>query len=177
MALAATPEEITLDQIQVVKEDEFLPAMSRLTHLGLLLLKYTAPVSYFRKVSDQLFEILLASRSLQIRMARESREQVPASLAEHNTYSVPAVESLLTAHLLAGYSLKRMKRINYAATLFPRVAEYGSLGEVRESAFISIGPTTGKAHRSAILTFLGKSGSERIPVFCVYWRAWGRFRT
>ncbi len=119
LAALAPPE------MRELKEYEFLPSMRRLLHLGLLLIKFSAAIPLFARVANQLFEILTASYTLQGLMAEERREENPADLADHTNYSVPAIESLIAAHLLMGFSLRKAGDTRYASTLFPKVARYG----------------------------------------------------
>ena len=53
--------QITAEQIAHIKETEFLPAIRRLVLLGLLLIKFSAPVQWFSLVIDLLTEVFDAS--------------------------------------------------------------------------------------------------------------------
>lgn len=128
--------QTTPDEILRLKE-EFLPAMRRLTQLGLLLVKFSAPVDLFSKIADQLFEVLRVSNLLRRVTPSSQREEHPASLAEHDTYSVPALEALISSYLLAGYSLKKTANVEYFSSIFPRVASFGdSLDSERSRLFL-----------------------------------------
>lgn len=111
------------EEVLSIKELDFLPAMRRLTQLGLILIKFSAPPSTFLKVADQLFEVLRVSSLLQHVMPGNS-EGAPASLAQHSNYSVPAIESLCAAYLLAGFSLTRNSGIAYFSSLFRRSPDH-----------------------------------------------------
>lgn len=115
---ALTPQEVLN-----IKDAEFLPAMRGLTQLGLLLIKFSAPVALFSKVADQLFDILSAALPLRSVMPSEPNGK-PDSLAVHASYSVPAIESLLIAYLLAGFSLRKTSSIRYFSQMFPRLTRH-----------------------------------------------------
>lgn len=120
-------------QKQLQREDvlgmkaEFVVAIRRLTHFGLLLIKFQAPLDLFCEVVDQLEEVLYCWRPLR-RIIHEVIDDStkPTSLAEHATYSVPAVEALFSAYLLAGYSLGKTKCTKYFSTMYPRFVPRGS---------------------------------------------------
>jgi len=111
-----TPEEIA-----AVKEATFLPAMNRIVLLGLLLIKFSAPIEWFNRLAELLVEIFLESNSLGRCVAGINKESDVSSLEEHRSHTVPAVESLLAAYLLGGYEVSKRNDTVYTKTLFPRI--------------------------------------------------------
>lgn len=131
-------ERITPEDILRIKETVFLPAMRRLAHLGLLLIKFSGPLAWFNQIADLLVEIFNASRPLRRRLLEVPSELEVNSLAEHASYTVPAYESLIAAYLMAGYELNRRNNSTYFATLFPRRVKYimGAYDEEYEAFYL-----------------------------------------
>jgi hypothetical protein len=113
-------------QILKIKEEEFLPAMRKLTLLGLLLIKFNAPRQWFDKIGDLLEEIFSASHSLSRIVPEATRDLRAQTLDEQASHGVPAMESLLVAYLLGGYELSKRKSTTYTAALFPRIVDFVS---------------------------------------------------
>jgi hypothetical protein len=112
---------ITAEQIAHVKETEFLPAIKRLTLLGLLLIKFSAPLQWFSAVIDLLLEVFDASQKLRRAQSPAPDENAVSSLDQHQSYTVPALEALLAIYLLAAYALVTRGKHQYLRSLFPRV--------------------------------------------------------
>jgi hypothetical protein len=123
--VSAGQRTLTPDEVFNLKEREFLPAMRRLTQLGLLLIKFSAPTAVFSKVADQLFDIFKASFQLRPVMPGDPSKN-SESLALHASYSVPAIEALLVAYLLAGFSLKQHSSIRYFSQMFRHLITAGT---------------------------------------------------
>lgn len=116
--------KISAERIHEIKENEFLPAIRRLVLLGLLLIKFSAPLQWFSPLIDLLVETFAVSHLLR-RAQSPSPPDVPApSLAEHSSYTVPALESLIALYVLAAYALVTRKRYEYLRTMFPRTIDY-----------------------------------------------------
>jgi hypothetical protein len=107
-----------------IKETEFIPAIRRLTLLGLLLIKFSAPQEWFSKVTDLLLQIFNASHELPRVTVDVVRSGPAASLDEHASHTVPALESLLSAYLLAGYELSRRGSNAYIGSLLNSVVRF-----------------------------------------------------
>jgi len=123
---ALEPEEsrqIPRERVVEIKETTFIPAMRRIVHLGLILIRYSAPIHWFERLASLLVEIYNSSNSLGRVLVRIDHEASVDSLANHSNHTVLAVESLLAAYLLAGYELSRRDDVIYAGTLFPHVVK------------------------------------------------------
>jgi hypothetical protein len=117
-------DRLTPQDILQIKETEFMPAIRRLTLLGLLLIKFSAPQEWFSKVADLLLQIFNASHGLSQVTVDVVRAGSAASLDEHASHTVPALESLLSAYLLAGYELSRRGSNAYIGSLLNRVVRF-----------------------------------------------------
>ncbi|HEU0175293.1 MAG TPA: RNA-binding domain-containing protein [Blastocatellia bacterium] len=116
---------LSAEEILRIKESDFIPAIRRLTLLGLLLVKFSAPQEWFSKVANLLIEIFDTSHNLVKKAERFQQHDSVDSLAERANHTVPAIESLLSAYLLAGYELSRNSNV-YMSLLFSRIVEYVS---------------------------------------------------
>lgn len=110
------------EDIQRIKNTAFIPAMRRMTLLGLLLIKFSAPVEWFSKISSLLIEIFNASHALKSAVSHIDAYSRVASLDEQTGYTVPAVESLLSSQVLAGYEIQRDSN-KYMGTFFSKVVQ------------------------------------------------------
>ena len=156
-SVSVTPEDVLR-----IKETEFLPAMRRLVHLGLLLIKFSGPLPWFNQIAGLLVEVFNASRQLRRRLPEVPSGLEVKSLEEHASYTVPAWESLIAAYLMAGYELGRRNSSTYLATLFPRRVKYilGGYDEEPE-AFYLFWPVThrwGGPNRQRDLLVLDRYG-------------------
>lgn len=113
-----TPEEIAQ-----VKDATFLPALNRIVLLGLLLIKFSAPLDWFDRLADLLVEIFQESNNLGRCVTGVNGPGEVSSLDEHRSHTVPALESLIAAYLLAGYELSKRNDTTYTKMLFPRVVK------------------------------------------------------
>jgi hypothetical protein len=110
--------------IQQIKETEFLPAIRRLVLLGQLLIKFSAPQECFAKIADILLQIFNVSNKLAKAIVGVSRHAETSSLNEHNSFSVPALESLIATYFLAGYELNRRNKNLYSRHLLTKIVGY-----------------------------------------------------
>lgn len=114
---------ITAQQIKEIKEKEFLPAARRLSLLGVLLIKFAAPMTWFEAVVDLFVEIFESSHTLRaVQTPRPAPDEIQA-LNEHDSYTVPALEALLGTYLLSAYALVIRERPEYMGALFPRIVK------------------------------------------------------
>jgi len=116
---------LSAEEILRIKESDFIPAIRRLTLLGLLLVKFSAPQAWFLKVANLLIEIFDMSHYLATKAERFHERHDVNSLAEQANYTVPAIESLLSAYVLAGYELSRNSNV-YMSLLFGRIVGHRS---------------------------------------------------
>jgi hypothetical protein len=119
----SSSEHPTFERVAEIKEMEFLPGMRRLVLLGLLLIKFSAPRQWFNRIADLLQDIFEVTNQLGWLQSQVSREQTTTSLEEHVSHTVPALESLIAAHLLGSYDLSKKDSTKYLSTFFPRVVK------------------------------------------------------
>jgi hypothetical protein len=135
--LVETETAITEDIIRTLKQDSFLPAMNRITLLGLLLVKFSCPLSWFNYFVEMVLEIYDLSNKL----SQGQNYLVPSrgyvkNIEEHNSSSVPALETLISSFVIAGYAVCNRKRIEYARAFFPRIVKsVAGRGEKSQKTF------------------------------------------
>lgn len=127
-------EMLTLEEMREEKELTFLPAMRRLALLGILIIKYEAPLDWFNKIADLLIDIFKLSDELSAIVPYEVRQQKAESLETHLNNYVPALESLMIANILIGYEIKKKSSVKFSSKFFPRLVtvkfdSYYSSGE------------------------------------------------
>jgi len=136
-------DRLTPQDILRIKEAEFIPAMRRVTLLGLLLIKFSATLEWFSKITDLLLQIFNASHDLSRAIVHNNRHVSSASLDEHASHTVPALESLLSSYLLAGYELSRRNSNTYMGSFLSRVVRsVGDPDENRGQKFYMFWPVT-----------------------------------
>lgn len=126
--------ELKIDKAKILSSEEmkeerdsvFLPAMRRLALLGILTIKYEAPLDWFKRLTDLLTDIFSISEALSNIIPYEIREQKAESLETHLNNYVPALESLMVSNLLIGYEIKKKSDIRYSSVLFPRLVTFKS---------------------------------------------------
>lgn len=134
---------ITAHQIKGTKEKDFLPAVRRLSLLGLLLIKFGAPLTWFEAVVDLFVEIFDSSHTLRdVQVPRPPADDI-RSLSEHDSYTVPALEALLGIYLLSAYALVIRERPHYLRALFPCIVKaVGGPDEYEPQSFLLFWPLT-----------------------------------
>jgi hypothetical protein len=120
---ASSTERPTVQKILEIKETEFLPGMRRLVHLGLLLIKFSAPRPWFNRIADLLQDIFEVTNQLGWLQSQTSKDRTVTSLEEHTSHTIPALESLIAAHLLGSYELNKKDGTKYLSTFFPRIVK------------------------------------------------------
>jgi len=134
---------ITIQQISEVKENEFLPAMRRLVLLGLLLVKFSASLEWFDAVIDLFVEVFDSSRALRRAQSPPAQPEPAQTLADHHSYTVPALEALMSVYLIASYALVIRERTRYLKALFPRnVKAIGGPDDNESNSFLLFWPLT-----------------------------------
>ena len=114
-----------LEKLSDHKNNVFMPAIRRLAGAGILVVKNGGPVQFLEQVMDLLKEVFETSHQLRMlrttyemeKVLRGSQQGPPAKLAEHLSHTVPALESLVSLHLIGGYIFKR-SRFEYVRTVF-----------------------------------------------------------
>jgi hypothetical protein len=134
---------ITTQQISEIKEAEFLPAMRRLVLLGMLLIKFSAPLQWFDAIVNLLVEVFESSHSLRWAQSPPAQRQSAPSLADHQSFTVPALEALLAVYVLGSYALVIRERTQYLRALFPRIVKaVGGPDESEPKSFLLFWPLT-----------------------------------
>lgn len=118
------PRRLAREDILAAKEETFLPTMRKLTMLGLLLIKYSAPLQWFGRVGDLLEEVFATSNLLIKAVTPEVKGQSAETLAEYAGPAVPAMESILATYLIGAYALEKRGGLAYLNALFPRVVDF-----------------------------------------------------
>jgi hypothetical protein len=110
--------------IDRIKKSALIPALGRLTLLGVLLVKYEAPSSWLRKLLDALQSIFDVSNQL----ARTSEFQSMAyadettALESHRSTTVPALESLISFYTIGAYIVRKGASATlYLMEMTPRI--------------------------------------------------------
>jgi len=103
----------------------FRPAMHWLTLAGVSIVKNSGPIAFLDAVADLLKEVFDTSHELRmLRMLVIDRATSQAA-DEHVSHTVPALESLVSLHLIGAYLTKR-GRFQYLRSLFrPNVYRIG----------------------------------------------------
>jgi hypothetical protein len=108
---------LSKEKIHDHNKNIFRPAMHWLTLAGIYVVKNSGPIPFLDAVADLLKEVFETShRLLGLRMFVPNRATV-TSVEDHVSYSVPALESLVSLHLIGAYVTKRT-RFEYLSGLF-----------------------------------------------------------
>jgi len=116
-AIAQESRALSQDHIRNHIKNVFRPAMHWLTLAGMHVVKNSGPVPFLDAVTDLLQEVFESSCRLVALRRFIPYGEVVASVDDHVSHTVPALESLTSLHLIGGYLAKR-KRFEYLASLF-----------------------------------------------------------
>src|SRR6266498_403083 len=134
----------TPDDILRIKRTEFIPAMRRVTLLGLVLIKFSAPQTWFSSVAGLLIQIFNTSHELRKAVVHVDHYSRVGSLDAHTGYTVPAIESLLSSHALAGYELSRESNVYMGSLFGRRVQSVPGINNTPSHSLYMFWPTTGE---------------------------------
>jgi len=95
-----------LNTIKEHKENIFLPALQRLTVLGLYVVKNQGPVEWFRQVVELLKEVYGTSEDLEALKLATGVGRVER-LDQHLSHTLVALEALVRVHILGSYIVRR----------------------------------------------------------------------
>jgi hypothetical protein len=95
----------------------FRPAMHWLTLAGIYVVKNSGPVAFLDAIADLLKEVFDTSHQLVMARSLTPYGATSPSADEHLSHTVPALESLVSLHLIGAYLTKR-KRFQYLRSLF-----------------------------------------------------------
>jgi hypothetical protein len=120
LSLLANPTASLLELRKRANENiknVFRPAMHWLTLAGIYVVKNSGPIAFLDAVSDLLKEIFDTSHQLVMARSLTPHEATSRSIDDHVSHSVPALESLVSLHLIGAYLTKR-SRFQYMRSLF-----------------------------------------------------------
>jgi len=109
------PDELLESKISV-----FLPAIRRLTLLGMLIIKYNGNTNWFDSIANLLSEIFNLSTKIFSRIPSDIRTEKADSLESHRSHTVFALESLMACYLLIGFELTKKSDIKFSSSFFSR---------------------------------------------------------
>jgi len=146
-ALLANPADSLLGLKERIRENiknVFRPAMHWLTLAGIYVVKNSGPVAFLDAVADLLKEVFDTSHQLVMARSLIPYGATSPSADEHVSHTVPALESLVSLHIIGAYLTKR-KRFQYLRSLFrPDVYRAGHrLGEQEKKALMVFWPLGG----------------------------------
>jgi hypothetical protein len=146
-SLLANPTASILELKERVRENiknVFRPAMHWLTLAGIYVVKNSGPIPFLDAVADLLKEVFDTSHQLVMARSLTPYETTSRSSDEHVSHTVPALESLVSLHLIGAYLTKR-SRFQYMRSLFrPVVYRAGQrLGEQEKKTLMVFWPLRG----------------------------------
>jgi hypothetical protein len=118
--LLANPMTTLTAGVEKVREhikNVFRPAMHWLTLAGICVVKNSGPISFLDSVGDLLKEVFDVSRQLEGSRFMARNGLISATREEHDSHTVPALESLSSLSLIGAYLTKR-GRFQYLRSLF-----------------------------------------------------------
>lgn len=118
--LLANPMTTLTAGVEKVREhikNVFRPAMHWLTLAGICVVKNSGPISFLDAVGDLLTEVFDVSRQLERSRFMARNGLISATREEHDSHTVPALESLTSLSLIGAYLTKRA-RFQYLRSLF-----------------------------------------------------------
>ncbi len=133
---------VTAQRIREIKEQDFLPAVRRLSLLGMLLIKFAAPLNWFESVVDLFVQIFESSHTLRNAQYPQPPHDENCTLSEHDSFTVPALEALLGAYLLSSYALVIRERTQYLRSLFPCIVKAVEGPNDESKSFLLFWPLT-----------------------------------
>ena len=98
------------------KRNVFMPAMQRLAAAGIYVIKNSGPPEFMSMVGQLLQEVYDIARQLSNLRWLGPRGLLSSNSPEHLTHTIPALESLVSLHLIGAYATKR-GRLEYLAPL------------------------------------------------------------
>jgi hypothetical protein len=116
-AIAQESRAPSKDHIRDHIKNVFRPAMHWLTLAGIYIVKNSGPVPFLDAVGDLLQEVFESSHRLVALRRLVPYGEGVASVDDHVSHTVPALESLTSLHLIGGYLAKR-RRFEYLTSLF-----------------------------------------------------------
>ncbi|MGO9775161.1 MAG: hypothetical protein ACLPM3_01070, partial [Terracidiphilus sp.] len=114
----ADPESVTTIRANSLKyrDDHFLPALQRLTLLGLLIVKYSGSVKIFEQTIYLLRDTYNISNELQGLRWVTPRGSSSQHIGDHISHTTPALHCIIGAHIIGAYVTSR-RRFDYIPAL------------------------------------------------------------
>ncbi|MGO9641715.1 MAG: hypothetical protein ACLP1Y_10465 [Candidatus Acidiferrales bacterium] len=143
-ALQADPQTAvpTLkEKVRTHIKNVFRPAMHWLTLAGILVVKNSGPIAFEDSVVDLLKEVFETSQQLRMVRWLVPYGEDSRNLEDHVSHTVPALESLVSLHLIGAYVAKR-ERFQYLRSLLrPDVYHAGArLAEQEKKTVMAFWP-------------------------------------
>jgi hypothetical protein len=104
---SALPERIA--QVRDHKTNVFLPAMQKLTSAAIYLIKNSGPAEFMGMVVQLLEEVYSTADRLPNLRSLGPRGLLPSTSPEHVSHTIPALETLVSLHLIGAYATKRSR--------------------------------------------------------------------
>jgi hypothetical protein len=98
-----------VDRARKFGDERFRPSMNRLTLLGLLMIKNSAHPNLFSLLLDLLAEVFESSHRLHALRLATPYGARSVKAVDHLSETLPAVETLITLHILGSYLVKRRR--------------------------------------------------------------------
>lgn len=145
------------DKVREHIKNVFRPAMHWLTLSGLLVVKSAGPTDFLNTVVDLLKEVFDTSHTLFMLRTMTPYGVTSDADDKHISHTVPAVESMVSSHLIGAYIAKR-RRFEYLKSLFRADVQaedmYGERYKPRPVAFWPI--TVQRGEHSDLRTTQGR---------------------
>jgi hypothetical protein len=131
------------DATQKVRDhikNAFRPAMRWTTLAAIYTIKNSGPIAFVDSVADLLKEIFETTHKLRVPRAVTPAGQISKNLEDHYSHTVPALESLISLHLIGAYIAKR-NRFEYLRSVFRgEVYSTSWQGQHREKRLLAFWP-------------------------------------
>src|ERR1017187_691445 len=125
--LAAIQSSFTkrVEQVRDHKTNVFLPAMQKLTSAAIYVIKNGGPTELIEMVVQLLEEVYQTTDRLPSLRWLGPRGLLPSTSVEHLSHTIPALETLISLHLIGAYAAKRTRLLYLTPILRTIVREAG----------------------------------------------------
>ncbi len=111
-----SPSEL-LEEVGNYKRDVFLPGMQKLRGILLHVVKNSGPVPFLESGISLLQEVFQVAHNLKALASISAYGSMSQTESQHNSHTVPALEALISLHILGAYIFKRA-RFTYLRPMF-----------------------------------------------------------
>jgi hypothetical protein len=126
---AALPERTS--QVRDHKTNVFLPAMQKLTSAAIYVIKNGGPAEFMGMVVQLLEEVYSTADRLPGLRWLGPRGLLPSTSVEHLSHTIPALETLVSLHLIGAYATKR-NRFEYLTLILRTIVHVAGRDSVRD---------------------------------------------